>query len=87
MNGWSSTTRKKNRLKQQKARNKIQSKKDIRIGVDFGKNLSLGKIVVMSKLTILDVKTIAPEGNMSDRGLLCWLVVDTVYIDVTELIS
>ena len=56
-------------------------------GVDFGKNLSLGKIVIMSKLTILDAKTIATEGNMSDHGLLCWLVVDTVYIDVTELIS
>jgi hypothetical protein len=41
--------------------------------------MSLGKIVVMSELAILDTKTIAPEGKMSDRGLLCWLVVDIEY--------
>jgi hypothetical protein len=38
--------------------------------VDLGENLSLGGIVVSSKLAILHTETIAPEGKMSNRGLL-----------------
>ena len=56
---------------------KVTVKKSVS-GAHFGKNLSLGKMAVMSELAILDAKTIAPEGKKSDR-LLCWLVVDPIY--------
>ena len=38
--------------------------------VDLGENLSLGRIVVSSKLAILHTETFAPEGKMSNRSLL-----------------
>jgi hypothetical protein len=46
------------------------SKKEHVPSVDLGENLSLGGIVVSSKLAILHTETIAPEGKMSNRGLL-----------------
>jgi hypothetical protein len=38
--------------------------------IDLGENLSLGGIVVSSKLAILHAETLAPEGKMSNRRLL-----------------
>jgi len=50
--------------------NKNKNKKEHVPSVDLGENLSLGGIVVSSKLAILHTETIAPEGKMSNRGLL-----------------
>jgi len=38
--------------------------------VDLRENLSLGGIVISSELAIFHAETIAPEGEMSYRGLL-----------------
>ena len=38
--------------------------------IDLGENLSLGGVIVSSKFTIFHTETIAPEGKMSNRGLL-----------------
>lgn len=46
------------------------SKKENVPSVDLGENLSLGGIIVSSKLSILHTETFAPEGKMSNRGFL-----------------
>ena len=46
------------------------AKKENPPSVDLGENLSLGGVIVSSKLAILYTETLAPEGKMSNRGLL-----------------
>jgi hypothetical protein len=67
-NGWRSTT---TSSESSWGREKNSKKEHAPTGsVDLGENLSFGGIIVSSKLAILHTETIAPEGKMSNRGLL-----------------
>jgi hypothetical protein len=48
----------------------LQERESKRSTQHLGKNLSLGEIVVSSKLAILHAETLAPEGKMLNRRLL-----------------
>jgi hypothetical protein len=39
-------------------------------GIDFGKDLGLGGIVVASQLAVLHAESVAPKGEMSNCGFL-----------------